>query len=153
MVVPCTSCCPPPQSKLSKSEQRVSALRDAAERDDFSDAVVVYGVETGRANVTVKLIEPGYEHVASAMTELKVVERPDLKPGVVYIAPATQVQYELLRNTTGHEEVIAMPDNHYRWRTANDSVASIDNRMGLLSALAIGQTHVKVSDLRLSEDM
>ena len=141
-------------SKLSKSQKRVSHLREVAEREAWSDALVLHGLQTGRVNITVKLMEPGYEHLEPAVKEIKVVERPDLIPSnTVYICPAERVQYTLTRMYDFHDVPIAMPDPNFRWRTRSSEVAVVDKRMGMLTGVNKGRTEVVVSDLRLDEDM
>ena len=141
-------------AKLSKSQKRVSHLRESAERDAWSDAVVLHGMQTGRVNITVKLTEPGYEYLEPATKEIKVVECPDLIPGsAIHIIPGERVQYTLTRLMDYRDVAITMPDPNFRWRTAASDVAVVDERMGLLTGINQGRTQVVVSDLRLDEDM
>lgn len=141
-------------AKLGHSRKSLSEPRRLVERDAFSDAVVLHGRSTGRVNITVKLQEAGYEDLASTTKELKVVELPELVPDKPqYLAPGTLLPYKLRRRVNLRPQPIDMPHDFFRWRSSVENVATVDNRMGLLAAVALGSSRLTVYDLRLEDDI
>ena len=132
----------------------------------------VRGSVPGRINMTASLADPS--HPVEASAEFLVIEPLFLKPASARLCPGSELKVQLLTRfkeertvhtdrldeaietatTTGpaiHRREIAMPSAQYKWSSLAPDTARIDKDTGLLVALQIGSTRVRVTDVNLPE--
>ncbi|EZG78966.1 hypothetical protein GNI_030620, partial [Gregarina niphandrodes] len=133
---------------LSDDVYRPSAVRRAmAERRQQSDVILIKGLESGRAVVHVKLLEPGYEHVRPTSVWIDVVEPFAVTPSDLAVPPgaAFRTAVRLLREgskTAGHER-------HFEWSSADPALLETSARGQVIAAAEkTGETRLLVKDSR-----
>lgn len=85
-----------------------------------SDTLFLKGLRTGLATISVKINEPGYEHVKGSFVTLTITEPFTILPSnTVYILPTSNYQFQLAKvslrehNMTYHN--VRLPDSQYKW--------------------------------------
>ena len=136
-------------SRLKDLLQQVTDYRRDVENSGYHcDMVVVDGKATGRATVTLKIEEPGYEHVPIAQTQIVVSEPFTIVPSIeVYIPPRALVRYRLFRIVDGHlYSEIHLPDNSFSWRASDEVLLDVYNVGEVYAMDKTGDGNVVVSD-------
>ncbi|EGG22364.1 nucleoporin [Cavenderia fasciculata] len=117
-----------------------------------SSQVLVQGIDTGRAEITVKLTEQNYKPVKPTSVVISVLEPLSLNPSqLLYVIPGTQIQYILQSEKRNQIEKINMPNSQYLWSTNNNKVGVVDNS-GLFMAINFGKTDLTVQHVDMSEN-
>lgn len=90
-----------------------------------SDALFLKGLRTGQAIISVRISEPGYEHVLPNVVTLTVTEPFVIIPSnTVYLLPTSTFQFQLAKvslrehNMTYHH--ITLPSSQYEWNIYDD---------------------------------
>lgn len=80
-----------------------------------SDVLFLKGLRTGTATISVRILEPGYDHVATAYVTLTITEPFVLIPQkTVFLLPTSKFQFQLakvsLKNNDMQFYPIALPN-------------------------------------------
>jgi len=118
-----------------------------------TDMILIEGLKTGTAKLTVRIVEPGYENVEPFIVFIHVQEPFEILPAyTIYMAPGTLLDYKLYtyyKNEAKKE--ISIPSENYSWTFDQTEYAKIDNS-GRLTALKQGQGMITVSDNRIANN-
>ncbi|CAM1328454.1 NUP210 (predicted), partial [Pycnogonum litorale] len=118
------------------------------EREGLKGSIVlVEGIGTGVASVSVQLQDLRYKHVPAVTVTLIVVANLMLNPAHdVYILPECKVHYkvELIKQGRPHE--IKMPSDQYYLEIKNDNIVLLDSKNSHVSGLSIGSTQIVLHD-------
>lgn len=116
----------------------------------FSDLYVVKGIEIGHETVSVRLIEPSFEHMEDRIS-LTVAEAMSLDPpSPVFVLIGAVIHYSLKVIRGNIPDVVSLPSPFHRWSVLNSSVAQVDSRLGEVHARNLGFTTVIVEDTRVA---
>ncbi|CAI8026947.1 Nuclear pore membrane glycoprotein 210 [Geodia barretti] len=117
-------------------------------RGYYGDTVLVEGVSTGTAKVSVRFVDRVWkDSVAPATVKLLVIENIMLQPAMdVYILPYCIVHYTVERKKQGKTEVVVMPSDQYSLELTNTTVASLDTPSSNVTGLVVGDTEVVLQD-------
>ncbi|CAH1786082.1 unnamed protein product [Owenia fusiformis] len=134
---------------LSYTESNYDVLPHIAKleaRGLQGDNVLVEGIKTGSALVSTRLHDPVYKNVHATVVRLIVIANIALNPSVVYLMRSAQVKYrvELLRQ--GKPQAIPMPSAQYYLEVETASIASLDTKTSIATALQLGHTEVVLRD-------
>ena len=136
-------------SRLKDLLKQVSDQRREVENSGYhSDMVLVEGKATGRALVTLKIEEPGYENVPIAQTTIVVSEPFTIVPSIeVYVPPRALVRYRLFKILDGHlYSEIRLPDNSFEWKASDQTLLDVYNVGEIYALDKTGDGNVVVSD-------
>jgi len=115
-------------------------------------AVLVRGIDFGKALVSARIVETGYSNnVRSAKVNLSVLDPLQLSPPSLYITTGATLQYDLHIFTKDRIEVIPTTSEQYRWESNDEEVATVGST-GLLKTHAIGHTDITVSHADMSDN-
>eukprot|EP00039_Didymoeca_costata_P001310 m.51444 g.51444 ORF g.51444 m.51444 type:complete len:1972 (-) comp10735_c1_seq1:134-6049(-) len=114
--------------------------------------VLVRGVGTGRAILSVTIEEPGYESVASHQVILTVRKKVELHPYSVYLIPNTTVPYHLyqIREHKLRQVEIKLPHKDYSLAVADENIMSLQASTSVGHAKMLGVTKVVVNDAKMN---
>lgn len=156
--------------RFSKAGIEVSETRRRLEQNGwFGDRIPVKGVQPGRAMVTAVLLD-GSQPVETQV-ELRITEPLYLKPTLEFIAPATEIAFELKTrvrdvmhpetpSSAGVESVkqgstdyriIHMPSHQYKWNSTASDIVRVNRDLGIAYGLTLGKAKVAVTDVQLPE--
>ncbi|BFZ03901.1 hypothetical protein BsWGS_06940 [Bradybaena similaris] len=116
----------------------------------MGDMVLVEGIQTGSAKVSVRFRDPAYKHVHSDDVRMMVVANLMLSPPDAYLLIHGRVQYkvELLRQNTLTQ--IKMPSKQYYLAVKDMTVCQLDAQTSMAMALALGSTEVALHDRNIA---
>eukprot|EP01117_Protostelium_nocturnum_P011145 TRINITY_DN4049_c0_g1_i1.p1 TRINITY_DN4049_c0_g1~~TRINITY_DN4049_c0_g1_i1.p1 ORF type:complete len:1282 (-),score=524.10 TRINITY_DN4049_c0_g1_i1:1898-5743(-) len=137
-----------PFKDANKETPRI--VREMEEKGQETSAILVRGVEFGRAIVSAKLKESGYSSVKMTSVPLTVLDPLHIDPSSLYILPDTSFLYHLQVFTKDKITNIPMPSSQYLWEGDNEEIATVDNR-GQLVSKNLGDTEVTVSVAEMPE--
>lgn len=110
-----------------------------------TDQVVLEGLVTGAANITVALAEPGYvgrDRPSEGKAAFAVMRTLLLEPSqALRVPPAAMVHYTLQTFRRGRRVAVAMPTPHYAWEAlqlGETGAVDVDRATGRLEALPDG---------------
>ncbi|GFG29271.1 hypothetical protein Cfor_07948 [Coptotermes formosanus] len=113
--------------------------------------VLLEGVKTGTAKVSVRLPHAEYQHVPAIEMQLMVVANLIIDPGDIYLLEGDSVQYRILQVHDGRLEEITLPSQQYYLELQDTSVAVIDESTAVVMALKKGKTRVLLHDRNVDE--
>eukprot|EP00742_Colponemidia_sp_Colp-10_P011088 GILJ01012272.1.p1 GENE.GILJ01012272.1~~GILJ01012272.1.p1 ORF type:complete len:1880 (+),score=353.95 GILJ01012272.1:536-5641(+) len=117
------------------------------------DQVLVRGIATGVAEVTVRLDEEGYQSVPYARVTLAVTEPFLLEPSeTVYVMPSSVLHYRIMRIKGSQMIRITLPSPIHRFVSSNTTVATVDAESGELNAVELGYSLIQVTDTQIAEN-
>ncbi|KAM5256454.1 nuclear pore membrane glycoprotein 210-like [Ctenodactylus gundi] len=117
------------------------------------DMILVSGIRTGTAVVKVRIYEPFYKKVASALIRLLVFENIFLRPSHdIYLLVGAYIKYQVAKMVQGRMTVVKFPLEHYTLelqdqRTVRDGslsseVALLDEKTATVTAFQLGQANL-----------
>lgn len=123
-------------------EERENIEKKGAE----SDILVIRGQNPGKALVTVRCIEPGYESLSHEIT-VSVHERFDIHPSVpTYLLVESTYQFALM---TPSRQKIQIPKSYYR-TVLRSTLFQVTNTLELTAPHSEDETTFRVEDFRTS---
>ncbi|XP_001601346.4 nuclear pore membrane glycoprotein 210 [Nasonia vitripennis] len=114
--------------------------------------VLLEGVKTGTAKVSVKIMYPEYRHVPPVEVELIVVANLIIIPSDVTIMPFDSFTYSIVQVHQGRLEEIHIPSSQYYLEAENTQILEINNARASAYALKIGKTKVLLYDKNVHEE-
>ncbi|XP_037824848.1 nuclear pore membrane glycoprotein 210 [Lucilia sericata] len=105
--------------------------------------VLLEGINTGTAKVTVNMLYPEYSHVQPLQVYINVLANIILEPSDVYILPGDTVNFRILQLKMGRLQEISL-NNQYFLEIDDGNVASIKGTTG--TGLKVGRTMVVLRD-------
>ncbi|KAL4472934.1 hypothetical protein ABPG72_007811 [Tetrahymena utriculariae] len=119
---------------FKESKINTSPLRKKLEGYHFqTDIIVIKALQTGKADITVKIKELGQTLVSLPVT-LYAIDKFDIYPGNdLYLLPQTILQYELYFTKKATDNKIKLPSNDYNWRILDGEIGQIHQNGQLLT--------------------
>ncbi|ENN74710.1 hypothetical protein YQE_08827, partial [Dendroctonus ponderosae] len=108
-------------------------------------SILLEGVKSGSAKVTVRLPYSEYKQVPTHEVQLMIVANLLLTPGEVYVMAG-----EIINN--GRMEEISMPNNQYYIEAEDSTIASSYKQSGNVTALIQGKTRIVLRDRNVDKD-
>ncbi|KAJ8925773.1 hypothetical protein NQ315_009621 [Exocentrus adspersus] len=121
----------------------ISPLEDDGKR---GYSILLEGVKSGAAKVTVRLPYSEYKHIEACEVQLMVVANLLITPNDVYVMPGDVVPFKIYFLNNGRVEEIQIPDTQYYLEAEDQEIASSVKKSGNVTALAVGQTRVVLRD-------
>ncbi|XP_048503398.1 nuclear pore complex protein GP210 isoform X3 [Beta vulgaris subsp. vulgaris] len=116
----------------------------------FSDLYVVKGISIGHEIVSVHLREPQFDNMTDEIV-LTVAEAMSLDPpSPVLVLVGAIVQYRLKVISGNIPKAVPLPSPFHLWFALNTSIAQVDAMTGLVHALKLGETSIRVEDTRVA---
>lgn len=118
-----------------------------------SDVLFLKGVDLGKARLTVKIQETGYEDVLPATIDLHVVQAFHLVPeDTIYMLPSSEFPIRLAEMVFGEREIthkmVDLPSPLYSWQHDKHDIGEVNDDGIFFSKDKIGETTVTVIDTR-----
>nr|CAD7454783.1 unnamed protein product [Timema tahoe] len=107
--------------------------------------VLLEGLKTGSAKVSVRLPQQEYRHVPPLEVQLMVIANLIIDPPDVHIMPGDTVNYKILQVQNGRLEEIPLPSAQYYLGMVNEQVGLVDES-GHATAMKQGRTKVQLHD-------
>lgn len=114
--------------------------------------VLLEGIKTGSAKVSVKLPYPEYRQVEIFEVSLMVVANLIIEPADVYIIRGDVIQYKIIQVKHGRLEKIELSTSQYYLKVDDSSIGEIDSKSGLFTGLKEGKTRVILHDRNVDEN-
>jgi hypothetical protein len=128
-------------------------LRDIESKHQHSDVAMVKGVRTGKANVSAKLLERGYEEVAPATVAIQVIEPFILKPQhPVYVLPNSKFPFSVFRVREDRETQVTLPSREFQFSVSDEAIGEIDSSALVESKDQLGRLTVKARDVTVENN-
>ncbi|CAG9763709.1 unnamed protein product [Ceutorhynchus assimilis] len=115
-------------------------------------SILLEGVKSGSAKVTVRLPYPEYKHVEVSEVQLMIVANLLLSPAEVYAMPGDVIPFKIFYINNGRMEEIAMPDSQYYIEAENTEIAASYKRTGNVNALKHGKTKIVLRDRNVDKN-
>lgn len=112
--------------------------------------ILLEGLKTGTATVSVKLPQREYAHVSPVEVQLMVVANLLIDPADVYLLPGDIIKYRILQIRHGRLHEIELPSEQYQLEIEDNEIASIDSSTSEAQALQVGRTKVSLRDNNVS---
>ncbi|CAG2057930.1 unnamed protein product, partial [Timema podura] len=107
--------------------------------------VLLEGLKTGSAKVSVRLPQQEYRHVPPLEVQLMVIANLIIDPPDVHIMPGDTVNYKILQVQNGRLEEIPLPSAQYYLGIVDEQVGLVDES-GHATAIKQGRTKVQLHD-------
>ncbi|XP_018577251.1 nuclear pore membrane glycoprotein 210 [Anoplophora glabripennis] len=127
----------------------ISALENEGKK---GYSILLEGVKSGAAKVTVRLPWPEYKHIEANEVQLMVVANLLITPPDVYVMPGDVVPYKIFYLNNGRMEEIELPDSQYYLEAENSDIASSFKKSGNVTALAEGHTRIVLRDRNVGDN-
>ncbi|XP_015601046.1 nuclear pore membrane glycoprotein 210 [Cephus cinctus] len=114
--------------------------------------ILLEGVRTGTAKVSVRLLHPEYKHVSPIEVELIVVANLIILPSDVTIMVHDSFKYKVMQVRQGRLEEINFPSSQYYLEAENTAILEIDNEHSSIYALSYGKTKIFLHDKYVHEE-
>jgi nuclear pore complex protein Nup210 len=119
-----------------------------------SDLFFLKGVQAGMAEVSVRILEPGYEQVGEVAIRLTVVDPfVLLPPRPAYILPTSPYQFSLAHLRMEDDGIqhasIRLPDDQYEWSVEEPIIGSVGADGKFCSRVTEGPTGIEVKDVAM----
>ncbi|ESO11648.1 hypothetical protein HELRODRAFT_166662 [Helobdella robusta] len=118
-----------------------SYIRSLEQDGRRGDVILIKGLHTGSAMVTVRAVD---EHIEIEPVRTLVVANLQLVPSVVYIMPHTSVQFTVELLKQGKAFKVTMPSSIYYLHTNDDDVIFLDVTTSTITGLTVGHTDVRL---------
>lgn len=136
-------------SLVSVSETR----RDLETRGYQSDIVIVEGKATGTARISLKIEEPGYEHIPTTIIEIHVSEPFAIAPStVIWVPTHSHIKYRLFKIYDSIYKEIYLPSSSYAWRTSQPELMEVTASGELFTFSKVGKGDVIAQDAVISSN-
>ncbi|EFN86735.1 Nuclear pore membrane glycoprotein 210 [Harpegnathos saltator] len=127
----------------------VAALDSIGKRGHI---VLIEGIRTGTAKVSVKLPHSEYRHVPPIELELIVIANLIIIPPEITIMAYDSFKYKIMHTRQGRLEEISLPLSQYYLKAENSDILEIDNNYDLAYARKMGRTKVFLHDKNVREE-
>ncbi|KAL6266889.1 hypothetical protein P5V15_003716 [Pogonomyrmex californicus] len=114
--------------------------------------VLIEGVRTGTAKVSVKLPHSEYRHVPSIELELVVIANLIIIPPEITIIAYDSFRYKIMHTRRGRLEEISLPLSQYYLEAENPDILEIDNDYDVAYGRKMGRTKVFLHDKNVREE-
>ncbi|XP_047371272.1 nuclear pore membrane glycoprotein 210 isoform X1 [Vespa velutina] len=114
--------------------------------------VLLEGIRTGTAKVSVKLPYPEYKHVPPIEVELIVIANLIIIPSEVTMMQYDNFKYKIMQVHQGRLEIINLPSSQYYLEAENPDMLKIDNDISTAYALLLGRTKVFLHDKNVRDE-
>lgn len=114
--------------------------------------VLIEGVRTGTAKVSVRLPHSEYKHVPFIELELIVIANLIIIPPEITIMAYDSFKYKIMHTRQGRLEEISLPSNQYYLEAENSDILEIDNDRDFAYGLKTGRTKVFLHDKNVREE-
>lgn len=108
--------------------------------------ILLEGIKTGTAKVSVKLPQKEYRHINPVEVQLMVVANLLIDPADVYLLPGDSIKYRILQIRHGRLHEIELPSSQYYLEMEDTEIASIDSYSSEAQALQVGRTKISLRD-------
>ncbi|XP_067936717.1 nuclear pore membrane glycoprotein 210-like [Watersipora subatra] len=110
------------------------------------DTILVQGIKTGSAIVSVRLADPVYKDVKESQVRLVIIANIILSPPDAYILLFTSLGYEahVIKQRVMHK--LPVPSAHHQLEIKNQTVCSLKALSSEVYGEALGSTHVVLRD-------
>uniref|UniRef100_A0A1B6DER5 BIG2 domain-containing protein n=1 Tax=Clastoptera arizonana TaxID=38151 RepID=A0A1B6DER5_9HEMI len=108
--------------------------------------VLIEGITTGIAKVSVSLPHKEYNQVPKIEVQLSVVANLLLDPPDSYIIRGDKIKYKLLQMQQGKLQEIPLPSIQYYLEVENKDIIELDSNVPLVRGLKLGQTKIILHD-------
>ncbi|XP_069681338.1 nuclear pore membrane glycoprotein 210 isoform X2 [Periplaneta americana] len=113
--------------------------------------VLLEGIKTGSAKVSVRLPYSEYQDVSAIEVQLMIVANLIIDPADIYLLKGDSVRYRVLQVHHGRLEEISLPSQQYFLAIDDTTIASINEKTAVVSGLKIGKTKVLLHDRNVDE--
>lgn len=127
-------------------------VKEIEEQGKKGHIVLLEGVKTGSAKVTVRLPQAEYEEVPMHEVQLSVVANLIITPPEVYIMVGDYVSFKIVHLNNGQMEEVPLPHSQYYLDVENKAIATSNIKTGEVTALKEGRTRVILHDRNVDED-
>ncbi|XP_023018857.2 nucleoporin 210 [Leptinotarsa decemlineata] len=109
-------------------------------------SILLEGVKSGSAKVTVRLPYPEYKHVDTNEVQLMIVANLLITPPEVYVMQGDTVPFKIYFLKNGRMEEIVLPDLQYYLEAEDMEIGSSNKKTGNITALKEGDTRIVLRD-------
>ncbi|XP_014480293.1 PREDICTED: nuclear pore membrane glycoprotein 210 isoform X2 [Dinoponera quadriceps] len=127
----------------------VAALDSIGKRGNI---VLIEGIKTGTAKVSVRLPHSEYRHVPPAELELIVIANLIIIPPEITIMVHDSFKYKIMHTRQGRLEEISLPSSQYYLKAENSDILEIVNEYDFAYARKMGRTKVFLHDKNVREE-
>ncbi|KMQ97059.1 putative nuclear pore membrane glycoprotein 210 [Lasius niger] len=127
----------------------VAALDSVGKRGHI---VLIEGVRTGTAKVSVRLPHSEYKHVPSIELELIVIANLIIIPPEITIMAHDSFKYKIMHTRQGRLEEISLPSNQYYLEAESSDILEIDNDHDIAYGRKTGRTKVFLHDKNVRDE-
>ncbi|XP_017888230.1 nuclear pore membrane glycoprotein 210 [Ceratina calcarata] len=114
--------------------------------------VLLEGIKTGTAKVSVRLSYPEYKHVPPIEVELIVIANLIIIPSDITIMTYDSFKYKIMQARQGRLEEISLPSSQYYLEAESPDVLEIDNDHDFAYAKSLGRTKVFLHDKNVRDE-
>ncbi|KOX79473.1 hypothetical protein WN51_02738 [Melipona quadrifasciata] len=114
--------------------------------------VLLEGIKTGTAKVSVKLPYPEYKHVPPIEVELIVIANLIIIPSDTTVMAYDSFKYKIMQVRQGRLEEISLPSSQYYLEAENPNILEIDNDHDFAYAKSLGRTKVFLHDKNVRDE-
>ncbi|XP_076635899.1 nucleoporin 210 [Colletes latitarsis] len=114
--------------------------------------VLLEGIKTGTAKVSVRLPYPEYKHVPPIEVELIVIANLIIIPSDITIMAYDSFKYKIMQARQGRLEEINLPSSQYYLEAENPDILEIDNDHDSAYAKSLGRTKVFLHDKNVRDE-
>ncbi|XP_076259039.1 nucleoporin 210 [Rhynchophorus ferrugineus] len=129
-----------------------SAIESLENENRKGYSILLEGIKSGSAKITVKLPYPEYKHVPTSEVQLMIVANLLLNPGEVYVMPGDVVLFKIYHLNNGRMDEIVLPDSQYYIEAENQEVALSYKKSGSVTALKQGKTRIVLRDRNVGKE-
>lgn len=127
----------------------IAALDSADKRGHI---VLIEGVRTGTAKVSVRLPHSEYKYVPSIELELVVIANLIIIPPEITIMAHDSFRYKIMHTRQGRLEEISLPMSQYYLEAENSGILEIDNDHDFAYGRKLGRTKVFLHDKNVRDE-
>ncbi|XP_003400496.3 nuclear pore membrane glycoprotein 210 [Bombus terrestris] len=114
--------------------------------------VLLEGIKTGTAKVSVKLTYPEYKHVPPIEVELIVIANLIIIPSDTTVMAYDSFKYKIMQARQGRLEEITLPSSQYYLEAENPNILEIDNDRDFAYAKSLGRTKIFLHDKNVRDE-
>ncbi|CAK9831046.1 Nuclear pore membrane glycoprotein 210 [Anthophora retusa] len=114
--------------------------------------VLLEGIKTGTAKVSVRLPYPEYKHVPPIEVELIVIANLIIIPSDITVMAYDSFKYKIMQACQGRLEEINLPSSQYYLEAENPDILEIDNDHDFAYAKSLGRTKVFLHDKNVRDE-
>ncbi|KAK7861839.1 hypothetical protein R5R35_000596 [Gryllus longicercus] len=126
-------------------------VQDLDSRGLRGHIILLEGLKTGTAKVTVGLPYSEYAEVQNIVVQLNVMSNLIISPAEIYVITGDSIQYRVLQVKNGRLEEVLLLTQQYYWEVLDTNIASLDEKTSMVTALSPGKTRVVLHDRNIDE--